>query len=771
MFAACAGAVTEQGPVLTQINRIANSVECPSGGVKVSTGHDWNGDGVLADGEVLQSAQVCNGTNAADGKNGTTGSPGVSSVTATAMLPAGDAHCPSGGAELLVGFDSGADGGITGNGQLEPSEVQSTQYLCNGVAPVFVRSTQQPPGPAGHAVISTAGGAATDGGAGHGGEVSVQLMTGSLGGNVKIFNTGSVDAGFEIPKHVFVPGAAPLRVTGDLRITTYESVEQGKASGDAVFGYASGGAQVAIAMQGGTGWVTATSLRIDSGAALRFAPLRNRSTLKLANDLENAGTLAFESSSAGHVTLAAAHVYGLGGSTLTGSAGVELEVITEDVINEGTVDFHGTDGVAAGSVSFSAKRLVSDGTIDLRGGNSVTGSGGHGGNLTVDATTTASLRGVVRCSGGDGLSSGGEAGWVGAFVSAGEVRLGGTFVLTGGRCTGVWCVAGAGNDFSSVAQSTVSDADIHTSGADGQALGGAGGRIRFVTTAGVISGVVGVTQISGTLTTNGGRGASGGSGGAVSISVSIDGAMVGQEVELLGYSGISTVGGSSEGGAAGHGGAVTLNNLASKRDSLEVGPSGAVVNAVELKTRGGDGAVGGQGGDVVFGASWDGHLFASSERALNSGHIDTGGGTGRVSSASSGSVTFNAVGDVVNSGLIELVGGGSMSASDSGRKAGVLAMTSIGGAVLNVGDVHGNGGPGRLEGGAGADISMHGVTCVNMGRIGAVGGQSMLHGGRGGSLYFMADADWPSIGDIDNRGGLGSPPGAVGPLLLNANLQ
>ena len=80
------------GAVLTQLSRISSSVECPSGGVKITTGRDWNDDGQLAEDEVLQSSKVCNGATAEIGS---------STLTASQTLPFGDAHCPTGGAFRL----------------------------------------------------------------------------------------------------------------------------------------------------------------------------------------------------------------------------------------------------------------------------------------------------------------------------------------------------------------------------------------------------------------------------------------------------------------------------------------------------------------------------------------------------------------------------------------------------------------------------------------------------------------------------------------------
>ncbi|MFL6604974.1 MAG: WD40/YVTN/BNR-like repeat-containing protein [Steroidobacteraceae bacterium] len=95
---------------------------CSGGGEKVSSGLDTNGDGVLEASEVTATSYVCNGAN---GTNGTSGSNGLNSLANIVSEPAGTT-CTNGGEKVTSGLDANSDG------VLEASEVTSTNYVCNG---------------------------------------------------------------------------------------------------------------------------------------------------------------------------------------------------------------------------------------------------------------------------------------------------------------------------------------------------------------------------------------------------------------------------------------------------------------------------------------------------------------------------------------------------------------------------------------------------------------------------------------------------------------
>lgn len=94
----------------------APGATCPQGGVRVAAGLDGNGNGVLDGSEETASAAICHGT---------AGASGVAGLTAIAAEPAG-AHCTYGGTKVTSGPDS------NGNAVLDAGEVTGTQYVCNG---------------------------------------------------------------------------------------------------------------------------------------------------------------------------------------------------------------------------------------------------------------------------------------------------------------------------------------------------------------------------------------------------------------------------------------------------------------------------------------------------------------------------------------------------------------------------------------------------------------------------------------------------------------
>jgi hypothetical protein len=131
------GAVGVNGTngVNTLLVSIAEPVgtNCPYGGTKVTSGLDTNGNGILDSGEVTSTTYTCNGANGTNGNLGTTGvtgtagTNGLNTLVAIVAEPAG-ANCIDGGTKATSGLDT------NGNGTLDPLEVTSTTYVCNGTA-------------------------------------------------------------------------------------------------------------------------------------------------------------------------------------------------------------------------------------------------------------------------------------------------------------------------------------------------------------------------------------------------------------------------------------------------------------------------------------------------------------------------------------------------------------------------------------------------------------------------------------------------------------
>lgn len=97
----------------------APGTNCASGGARVRSGLDSNRNGSLEPGEITTTGFVCNGSNGAVGSNG-------SNSLIAIVAEASGSNCASGGRKITSGVDG------NGNGTLEPGEVTSTAYVCNG---------------------------------------------------------------------------------------------------------------------------------------------------------------------------------------------------------------------------------------------------------------------------------------------------------------------------------------------------------------------------------------------------------------------------------------------------------------------------------------------------------------------------------------------------------------------------------------------------------------------------------------------------------------
>ncbi|MFB6341928.1 hypothetical protein ACE1ET_09400 [Saccharicrinis sp. FJH62] len=92
---------------------------CSSGGYKVSSGIDLNGNNILDDDEILTVEYICNGD---DGTNGTNG---YNSLLNIIQEPIGD-FCSAGGYKIMSGID------YNQNNILDSVEIQNIEYACNG---------------------------------------------------------------------------------------------------------------------------------------------------------------------------------------------------------------------------------------------------------------------------------------------------------------------------------------------------------------------------------------------------------------------------------------------------------------------------------------------------------------------------------------------------------------------------------------------------------------------------------------------------------------
>jgi hypothetical protein len=108
---------------LTAVVQESAGANCPSGGVKINSGSDDNGNGTLDVAEITGTQFVCNG---ATGANGTPGANATNTVI-RADIEAAGSNCTYGGTRISAGPDTNA------NATLEPGEVTASAYACNGV--------------------------------------------------------------------------------------------------------------------------------------------------------------------------------------------------------------------------------------------------------------------------------------------------------------------------------------------------------------------------------------------------------------------------------------------------------------------------------------------------------------------------------------------------------------------------------------------------------------------------------------------------------------
>ncbi len=117
----------EQPPLLVSTSD-ASLDDCPDGGSVIEIGHDLDGDGTLGAEEVEETVTVCDGATGPQGPQGEDGDEGDDGATALINVTAEPAgvNCEVGGQRFDVGIDS------NGDGTLDPDEVQTTVYVCDG---------------------------------------------------------------------------------------------------------------------------------------------------------------------------------------------------------------------------------------------------------------------------------------------------------------------------------------------------------------------------------------------------------------------------------------------------------------------------------------------------------------------------------------------------------------------------------------------------------------------------------------------------------------
>ena len=119
---------------------IVSSTACLNGGNTFEIGSDDDADGVLDVTEVGVTVDICNGADGQDGADGADGAQGPAGTNGTdgqdgsnglnalvSMTPeSAGSNCANGGTRIDVGVDDNS------NGVLETTEIDQTQYVCDG---------------------------------------------------------------------------------------------------------------------------------------------------------------------------------------------------------------------------------------------------------------------------------------------------------------------------------------------------------------------------------------------------------------------------------------------------------------------------------------------------------------------------------------------------------------------------------------------------------------------------------------------------------------
>ena len=117
--------------------RLVSSNTCPNGGKSFEIGTDIDGDGLLGGDETGILVDICHGErglegprgadgqDGSDGQDGVNGTDGLNALVKTTDEAVGS-NCANGGLKIEVGGDD------DGDGVLSSSEVDQTQFVCNG---------------------------------------------------------------------------------------------------------------------------------------------------------------------------------------------------------------------------------------------------------------------------------------------------------------------------------------------------------------------------------------------------------------------------------------------------------------------------------------------------------------------------------------------------------------------------------------------------------------------------------------------------------------
>lgn len=805
------------GGSVSSLTQVASDSMCPTGGVKISVGNDKNSNGKLDSDEVKDTQEVCNGAKGTDGMNGMNGNDGnngsdggngqngVGSLVNAVALQNGDIHCPAGGTELDFGLDNGANGGTAGDGILQTGEVVSTSYLCNGSSSnqkYYPSDLTPPAAPAGAYSIHAGAVPGVGGPGGQGGYLTVDLDPGSLGGAIKIFNTGAADGGFALPTPpAFIAGAVPFNVTADTTVPVLNDVSEGIEVSEPYF--------LTIvdsnlyAYDGGTA-TPVTSITVAPGKTLTFTGgfLTNSLSIYVRQDVRNQGTITAAKTPPGNVnapdlTISCGNYYGDVGSSLLfrgadatggtpGNGGNVGIYATALLVNQGGIDTRGgagDNGGSAGSINFSSgfAAIYNTGALTATGGAAAVSSGGYGGNVSFQAALGLANSGAIDASGGSGITGSGTGGSIDLETySASWMKSSGSLTTRGGSCTAADCAGSYGGSVNLVERSGDLDhnAAIDTSGGNGTGQGGTAGPIYIqnyeASSWSELPLPTGNIRFSGNVVALGGSGNPAGNGNDLQFRLAPTANPLGQDLILLGYTTIDVSGSNGDnanGGNAGFFEARTEPSAPIVGEGTFGGvSSGPVVNYADITANGGDGTFAGGAGSVRLTTqlSYDYHLAA--EKVVNYGKLTANAGLSSVqSSANGGFVGLEGLNGAENHGALTANGSTASGGPTNAGSGGTINIIADDGPVTNSGACVANGGDSSNNGGTGGEIYLDGTLVTNSANLTANGGNATNTGGSGGyiQLWTHPTGATANTGTFSVAGGSGAPAGAKGAVYVD----
>ena len=206
------------------------------------------------------------------------------------------------------------------------------------------------------------------------------------------------------------------------------------------------------------------------------------------------------------------------------------------------------------------------------------------------------------------------------------------------------------------------------------------------------------------------------------------------------------------------------------------GPAGAVINYAHVSAVGGNGNVGGSAGSVIMNTQQQQVFGTSFEIISNVGRVDLTGGTTNAAfifGGTGGSLNFNGISGVQNSGAINVSSGNGPSSNGDAENANGMSLIGTAGPVQNNGALTANGGTGGSDAGGGGSILLQGTLVTNSGTISCAGGASTSFGGAGGGIILNSEPDGPTnnTGTLSVVAGSGAGDGGTGTITIDGVIE